>query len=194
MSGLKSARALLNYRQARFTQRLYVRPRGGGRSQEFLTGERSVFTTRLQASAAFHRGETADALEWGTGCHFSGRLIAEVRAGALQAPSKWRRRDTIWTEVSHIDSGEVEAACIWQSPGDWTERHFHIETKKAVFDAVIFAIYQALRALDQRQASVPRYTVFVDSTTTIDRDPEPGQRFAIVMMDFATGSTPETTK
>ena len=83
--------------------------------------------------------------------------------GRRQAPC---REDKVSDELR----GRPPLALPWSA----TEARSRIEANKAVFDAVIFAIYQALRVLDQRQASVPRYTVFVDSTTTIDRDPEPG--------------------
>ena len=43
------------------------------------------------------------------------------------------------------------------------------KTKKEVSDAETFAIYQALRGLDQRQESDYRYTVFVGSTFAIGR-------------------------
>ena len=52
-----------------------------------------------------------------------------------------------------------------------------------MFDAEVFAVYEALRALDQRRESGRGYTVFVDSTATMDRirtdEAGPGQRFAI---------------
>ena len=101
--------------------------------------------------------------------------------------SEWRRQDTAWTDGSRIDSGEVGAACVWQSPNGWTGRRFHLGTNKEVFDAEKFAIYQALRVLDQRQESGRRYTVFVDSTAAIDRMKTDalgrGQHFAIAAME-----------
>ena len=80
------------------------------------------------------------------------------------------------------------AACVWQSPsGDWTGRRYHLGTNKEVFDAEVFAIYQALRVIGQRQESGHRYTLFVDSTSAIDRVRTdalgPGQRFAIAAME-----------
>ena len=79
------------------------------------------------------------------------------------------------------------AVCVWQSPGDSTSRRFHLGTNKEVFDAEVFAIYQALCAVGQRQESGHRYTVFVDSTAAIDRvrtdSMGPGQRFAIAAME-----------
>ena len=48
-------------------------------------------------------------------------------------------------------------------------RCYYLGTNKEVFDAETFAIYQALRALDQRQESKHRYTVFVDSASALDR-------------------------
>lgn len=44
-SGLTPARALLDHRQARFTQRLFARPKDGQGLGEILTKERSALTT-----------------------------------------------------------------------------------------------------------------------------------------------------
>ena len=110
-SGLTPARALLNRRQARLAQRLCARPRDGG-GPEILARERSALATRLRAAAALRRGETAESQAWGTGSQFSGRVIVEERAGALQTTSEWRRRDTIWADGSRIESGEVGVACV----------------------------------------------------------------------------------
>ena len=51
-SGLTPDRALLNHRQARFTQRRYARPGDGGGPGEIPTGERSALTERLRPAAA----------------------------------------------------------------------------------------------------------------------------------------------
>ena len=52
--------------------------------------------------------------------------------------------------------------------GGWTGRRFQLGKNKEVFGAV-FAIWQALRALEQRKESGRRYTVFIDSTSAITR-------------------------
>ena len=63
-SGLTPARALLNRRQARFTQRLYAKPRNGngqsGDGPEILTRGRSALTTRLRLADALRRGEMVE--------------------------------------------------------------------------------------------------------------------------------------
>ena len=73
------------------------------------------------------------------------------------------------------------------SPDGWTRRRFHLGTNKEVFDAEVFAIYGALRILDQRHESDQRYTVFSDSTTAINRVRTDtigrGQRFAVAAME-----------
>ena len=92
---------------------------------------------------------------------------------------------TLWTDDSRLDSREVGAACVWQSPapGGWSGCRFHLGTNKEIVNAEVFAIYQALRVVDQRQESGHRYTVFADSTAAIDRVSTdalgPGQRLAI---------------
>ena len=57
-SGLASARALLDNRQTRFTQRLYARPKDGGGLEEILSREGAAITTRLKAVVGTKRGET----------------------------------------------------------------------------------------------------------------------------------------
>ena len=58
-----------------------------------------------------------------------------------------------------------------------------------MFDAEILALYQALRAIEQRQERGSQYTAFVDSTSAITRvrdDWGPGQRFAVATIAFST--------
>ena len=106
--------------------------------------------------------------------------------GALQTAGEWRQRDTLWTDGSRIEGGQVGAACVWQSPGGLSGCHFYLGTNKEVFDAETFAIYQALRVVDRRQESGHCYTIFVHSTAAIDSVRTnalgPGQSFAIAAM------------
>ena len=79
---------------------------------------------------------------------------------------------------------------VWETPGGWTGRRFHLGTNKEVFGAEVYAVYQALLALDQRQKSGHQYTVFVDSTAAIDRVRTdaigPGQCFAIATTEVCS--------
>ena len=54
-------------------------------------------------------------------------------------------------------------------PGGMDRARFQLGTDKEVFDAEVFAIYQALRAVERRQERGRSYTVFVDSTSAIER-------------------------
>ena len=40
------------------------------------------------------------------------------------------------------------AACVWRTQEGWTGRRFHLGNNKEVLDAEVFAIYQALRAIE----------------------------------------------
>ena len=55
-----------------------------------------------------------------------------------------------------------------------------------MFDAEVYAIFRAL-SIDQRQERGHRYTVFVDSTSAIDRarsdSISPGQCFAVTAIE-----------
>ena len=141
----------------------------------------------MKAATALHCGETIEVQEWSIYRRFPGRIVVEERAEALVTGRKWRRRDTIWTDGSRLDSSEVGAACVGQSLGGRTGSRLHVGTNKEVFvDAEVFAIYQALRVVGQRQETGHRHTIFVDSTAVIDRvradTMGPGQQFAIATM------------
>ena len=87
----------------------------------------------------------------------------------------------MWTDGSRQDDSAVGAACVWRSPkGGWTGRRFQLGKNKEVFDAEVFAVWQALRALEQRNERGREYTIFVDSTSAITRVRDdargPGQR------------------
>ena len=78
----------------------------------------------------------------------------------------------------------VGAACVWRSPkGGWTGRRFQLGKNKEVFDAEVFAAWQALRALERRNERDREYTIFVDSTSAITRVQDdargPGQLFGV---------------
>ena len=196
-SGLVPARALLNHRQSRFAQRLYARPKDGEGPEEILEREAgTALTARLRAAASLQPGNTVERQEWSRRLIFPGEIAIDSRAKAFEIASRpdggtWTREDTIWTDGSRLDSGKVGAVCAWETPSGWTGRRFHLGTNKEVFDAEVYAIYQALRNLDQRQERDHRYTIFVDSTAAIDRIqsdlPGPGQHFAAAAIEACTG-------
>ena len=153
----------MNNRRAGFAQKLYARPRGGQGPEEILSRENSALTARLRAATAIGRDGTAETREWSAARCFPGRIIVDGRAAALRTASEWSSPDTVWTDGSQKDDGRVGAACVWRTQEGWIGRRYHLGTKKEVFGAEIFAIYQALRALNQRQESGHQYAVFVDS-------------------------------
>ena len=79
------------------------------------------------------------------------------------------------------------AACVWRTSSGWAGRRYHISDNKEVFDAEVYAVFQALSIIDQRQESGYRYTAFVDSTSAIERVRSdsigPGQRFAVAAIE-----------
>ena len=74
--------------------------------------------------------------------------------------------------------------------GGWTGRRFQLGKNKEVFDAEVFAVWQALRALEQRSERNREYTIFVDSTSAITRVRDdargPGQRFGVAAIEVET--------
>ena len=59
------------------------------------------------------------------------------------------------------------AAYVWRAPEGWAGRRYHLGTNRKVSNTEIYAIYQALRAFDQRQESGHRHTIFADSTAAV---------------------------
>ena len=111
-SGHTSARPLLDYRQARFAQRLHARPRDGEGPEEILERKGAAITTRLRAAATLRVGATVERQEWGQRRCFPGQVVVDSRKGALDTAAAWNRRDTIWTDGSRLDDGRVGAACV----------------------------------------------------------------------------------
>ena len=73
---------------------------------------------------------------------------------------------------------------MWRSPegkGRWTGRRVQLGSNMEVFDEEVFAIWQALRVLEQRWEGGGRYTIFVNSTsaTTRVRDDARGSAAAL---------------
>jgi ribonuclease HI len=172
-------RTLLDHQRARFAQRLHARPRDGqGREGDPRAGELGPHLTH--SGGRRHR----------PGSRFPGRTVVEARTAALQTASEWRRRETVRTDGSRQDDGRVGVTCVWRTLEGWTGCRYNLGTNKEVFDAETFAIYQALRALDQRQESGHQYTVFVDSTSAIDRMRRdtfgPGQHFAVAAIEVCS--------
>lgn len=87
-SVLTPARALLNHRQAKFTQRLYARPRDGRGPEEILTREGSAFIASLRAVVSLRPGHTVETREWSARRCFPGQIIVEKRAEAVQTASE----------------------------------------------------------------------------------------------------------
>ena len=95
---------------------------------------------------------------------------------------EWKGRNTVWTDGSRFDSGEVGAACVWKDGEVWMGSRYHLGTNKEVFDAEVFAIFHALKACERGQFSGRRYTVFSDSQAAIlhirTGEIGPGQQWA----------------
>ena len=124
---------------------------------------------------------------WSKARRFPVRIVVEERKEALQRAKGWRGSDTVRTDGSRQETGEVGAACVWETPGGWTGCSYHLGNNKEVFDAEVFAIYRALSVIEQRQEWGRQYTIFVDSTSAITRVGDDslgtGQRFAVAAIE-----------
>ena len=124
---------------------------------------------------------------WSEARRFPGRIVMKKRESALVMVKEWRGPNTVWTDGSRQEDGRVGAACVWRTQEGWTGRRFQLGSNKEVFDAEVFAIYQAPRVVGRRQEGSHWHTVFVDSTAAIGRVRAdalgPVQRFAIAAME-----------
>ena len=59
---------------------------------------------------------------------------------------------------------------------------------KAVFDAELYALYQAAKMMDERRDDRQGYTILIDSTAALERAASdrmgPGLRFAVAIMEI----------
>ena len=187
-SGHTPARALLDYRQSRFVQ-LHARPLRGGGPEEILECDDGAMVRKLRAAANTRQGETVEPQVWSESKTFPGLCEIAPEAQALETAREWRAQGTIWTDVSRVDDGKVGAACAWQTEDGWTGRLFHLGNNKEVFDAEIFAIYQALKVFEAREQAGRKYAVFSDSQAAIRRAATdsmgPGQQWARAIIEVA---------
>ena len=98
----------------------------------------------------------------------------EKREEAINTTRSHRRENTVRTDGSRLESKRVGAAFVWQSPGGWSGRCFHLGNNKEVFDAEVFAIYQALLWIEGHQGAGGRFTIFADCTAGEDGRLGPG--------------------
>lgn len=209
-SKLAQAGPLLDYRQARFARRLMIRPRGHHGPEEILERRGAELTERLRQSTFLGENESAEESTWATHRRFKGEVVVEPRGEALRIAKEWKdRRDSIWTNGSRLEDGRVGAATVWwreeeedppwigrstgrkYTPGrrraGWTGKRYHLGKNKEVFDAELYALYQAAKTFEAREEEGRSYTILSDSTAAIKRirsdETGPGQRFAIAIME-----------
>ena len=105
------ARAFLDHQRARFAQRLIARPQGVQGPEEILDRSAAI-TARLKNAARIDREGTAEMQRWSEAGRFPGRVVVEKRESALIMAKGWRGPDTVWTDGSRQENGEVGAACV----------------------------------------------------------------------------------
>ena len=110
----------------------------------------------------------------------------------MEQAQEWSRPSTtIWTGGSRLDNGRVGAACAWQDQdGERMGRQFYLGDNKEVFDAEVYAIYQALKVFEERRQAGKKYTIFSDCQPAIQRVRTdrlgPGQRWAKASIEVAS--------
>ena len=161
-----------------------------GTDTQTASGWGGAVVRRLRAAAGTRTGETVEPQSWEEGRTFPGGFTIDDKGPAMETAQNWRRTGTVWTDGSRLDSGAVGAACAWQTEEGWTGRRFHLGTNKEVFDAEVYAIYQALRVFEERGQAGRKYTAFSGCQPAIRRALSdalrPGQQWARAIIEVAT--------
>jgi ribonuclease HI len=192
-SNLTPAHPLLNYRQARYAQRLLRRPGGHGGPEEILTRVGTALRERLVEVSGLEDGEEeiekmvmSEEKKWKATC------VMDSEKEAEKVAREWSDKDrTAWTDGSRLENGSVGAAVCWIEPANphpepwqgqsgrmyypiaseeqWSGTSWHLGKNKEVFDAELFALYRAVLRFNERKEKDSNYTVFVDSQGALRR-------------------------
>ena len=113
-SKMALARPLLDYRRAKFAQRLMARPKRYHGPEKNLERRGTRLTERLRQSAFLWSKVEQEKIEWTRSRRFQGKIRIDSRGKAYQAAKNWSdRRNTIWTDGSRLEDGRVGAAAVW---------------------------------------------------------------------------------
>ena len=118
-SGLTPARLLLDHRQARFAQRLLVRPQDGGGPEEILERDSGAIVSRLRAASGVKPREMVEPQVWSEDKPFPRQCVILEEGPALDNAKNWYANawETIWTNGSRLDDGRIGAARAWSTQG-----------------------------------------------------------------------------
>ena len=136
-------------------------------------------------------GEAVEPQVWSEDRAFPGQCAILEEGPALDNAKNWNWTTwgTIWTDGSRLDNGRMGAECTWRNRS-WEGKPFHLGDDKEVFDADVFAIYQALRVFKARGQSGKRYAIFSDCQPAIQRSMSdalgPGQHWARAIIKVAS--------
>jgi ribonuclease HI len=213
-SGLTPAHPLLDYRQARYAQRLMARPVGHGGPEEILERGGTALQERLVEAAGMEPEEDEyEAVVMPEGKAWEARVVIEAEEEALATAREWQSDDqTAWTDGSRLENGGVGAAVCWMEPADphpeewegpgtvtryrpgprderWTGSSWHLGVgRKEVFDAELFALHRAVQRFNRRGEHGANYTIFSDAQSAIRRcggdGPGPGQCWARAVIEL----------
>ena len=114
-SGHTPARPLLDYRKARFAQRLLARPQGGGGPEGILERDEGAVVRGLRWASGVRLGEAVEPQVWSRGREFPGKYNILPDAVDFEQTKSERAQRTIWTDGSRLEDSRVGAACSWQT-------------------------------------------------------------------------------
>ena len=113
-SKLTPAKPLLDYRQAKFMQRLMARPKGHQGPEEILERLEAQLTERLRQVSFLGPEDRPEELCWARHRAFPGCIQIEERKTAYRTAKEWTdRKNSAWTDGSRLEDGAVGAAVAW---------------------------------------------------------------------------------
>ena len=150
----------------------------------------SALAARVRERSGLRRMETVEEQRWNAMREFQGRVHVDSREDALALALDWTDRlGTMWTDSSRMESGQVGVAAVWWEEGRWRGVGTFLGTNMEVFDAEVYAIFQAIRLLNGRGEYGKDYTIFSDSQAAVARaqhtDCGPAQALASAVVDFS---------
>jgi hypothetical protein len=189
---MSPAEPLLNHRQSRYAQRLLSRPAGSQSAREILSTKGSAIGDRLRTMSHLKEGDRAEESFVVDGMVFPGLIMSDVvEEEAVARATDWTDKEcTAWTDGSRLDDGKVGCSVVWAVEEEagtsrcnrWEGQAYHLGSNKEVFDAELYAIYQAIMRFGKRRDHNQTYTIFADAQAALLRcasdDDSPGQALA----------------
>ena len=189
----------------------------GHHGPEGILGRRGVgLTERLWQRSFLRKKEKPDEFRSAEHRRLQGEIEVKPKGVAYRVARDWKdTKNSIRTDGSRLENGKVGAAAVWwaaervepprigpvtgrtYTPGRretiWMGMWCHLGMNKEVFDAELYALYQAVKIFNERNEQDQSYIVLSDSAAAIEhaRSGEMGlgQRLAVAIIEVCSRLT-----